>query len=147
MNDELDPKLQEFEAKLRRLKPLTVAGSVSDRLERPKTGRLRSRLLFGVLVTAAIVLIVICLIPPSEPLPVSSPLPPPVEPVVIAPKPFPTMRQQLGQLLDEMRVAKGPEEKQAEYPVVEIAVCNSPVSTVNPPFERTRWRIEEQLMF
>ena len=174
MTDDLDPKLQELEAKLRRLKPLAVGcrppgGNVGDsrlRCRVPHTTARRSvaylRTAYILGATAATILVLVWLLPQNPP----QPLPPIVEPMIVANElpsalcrlpsntmPSPTMRQQLAELLDEMNVAELPTVK-PEYPVVEIVVQTESVSRYTGTengrpqqrFERTRWRYDEEML-
>jgi len=168
MTDELDPKLQDFEAKLRRMKPLESekvgclppGGNVGDsRLwsgERPPNfqcgvphATARRSVAYQpvcVLVAAAAVLAIICLIPQPNTIPLTPPasnlqsepssLQPPASSLAL--------RQQLALLLDEMAVANPVAETKPEYPVVEIVVCDSPLPrNVAPSFGRMRLRGDE----
>ena len=168
MTTELDPKLRKFEAKLRQLKPLDVArhsrasGNPDNRLC-SLDSRLRGndgvfahywhRIAGYVLATTVTAVLVIVWFTPQP-----QPLPPHVEPTIVAvvavpqsfPTTSPTMRQQLAALLDEMNVANPIAETKPVYPVVEIVVCDAPPkATVPVPRERVRFRGAEQalLMF
>ena len=150
MTDELDPKLRELEAKLRRLKPATANVQRHRRHSRWLPSVAVCRLLSAVSLTATTVLVLVCLIPQRQPTVTVSV----VESVAVAdPVPqyqaaFPTMRQQLTQLLDEMDVADQSAAKTPEYPVIEIVVRNSPAQqSVVPPFRRWRWEEYDLIMF
>jgi hypothetical protein len=124
MTAELDPKLRDFEAKLRRLKPLASRSGVPAKWTLAKFAAV-CRLPSAVCAAAVILLAIVCLIPRQQP----QPVPPMVElaiPVAVktVSEELPTMRQQLAQLLDEMNVADAVPEKKPVYPVVEIAVCD-----------------------
>ena len=142
MNDELNPKLREFEAKLRKLRPLDV----SPPFCRPPRRR-NVYVLAAASTVAAVVLAVVCLVPPPKE-PVSLPSPPQIEPAVaVVPAKGLTIRQQLTQLLGEMNIATPIAEKRPEYPVVEIAVCNAPPpKIVESSVGRLPLRREEQML-
>ena len=131
MTDDLDPKLRDFESKLRRLKPLSRDGrrQTADGSRFRRHSRVFRRY---ILATAVTVLAIVCLLPQRQPQPspVSSPMTgEPVAPVVLVAvsvsEKLPTMRQQLTQLLGEIDVADAVPEKPPVYPVVEIAVCET----------------------
>ena len=134
MTDELDPKLREFEAKLRRLKPYSADGRRQTADGRRQFVGGRRRKFVVVCVAAAIVLLVICLIPvllpPSNPPSAVSSADYRLPSAVSSADchlPSQSLRQQLVQLLDEMNVANPIAETKPEYPVVEIVVCDSPI--------------------
>lgn len=145
MNDELDPKLQEFEAKLRRLKPYSVPPP-----SRPP--RDWKRMIVYALATTATALIVWLATSPQEPGAFSEPGASPPGDVALSrgsalrglTPPARSMREQLKQLLDEMDVADPVAEKKPKYPVIEIAVSDAPPKeNISPPFERLRLRFDE----
>ncbi len=133
MNDELDPKLQEFEAKLRRLKPYSVPPP-----SRPP--RDWKRMIVYALATTTTAIAIVCMTSPQEPGGIQEPgvsapgcvvfskvptirgLTPPALEMLTPPALAPTMRQQLQLLLDEMEVAHPVAERKPEYSVVEIAI-------------------------
>jgi len=156
MTDDLDPKLREFEAKLRRLKPLQVGcrppgGNVGD--SRPAPGRridvpvgyrrpIARRSIAYLLTAAVAVLALVCLLPLQQPPEQASE---PLLPSAVSCLPSPSMRQQLAELLDEMNVAELPTVK-PEYPVVEIVVQTTAPQIATPTFERIRWRMDEEML-
>jgi len=160
MPNDLDPKLRELEAQLRRLKPFRRDG----RRQSADSRRLR-RIVAAVITTAATVLILVCLYPQPPVLPpVFQPIPESVLvattdplPSAVCRLPSPSMRQQLTELLDEMTVADPIAEKQPIYPVVEIAVCAEGVRRQElgdrsleagvRRWEHTRWQMEDLTMF
>ena len=166
MNDELDPKLREFEAKLRRLKPFCEDGrrlELDGSRQTADGSRFFSRysgvlLRYALPTAAAIVLAVVYLIPQPHPavcrLPTADFNPPSAvnnepstvfhPPSAVCRLPSATLRQQLAQLLDEMTVANPVAETKPEYQVVEIVVCNSPAPrVVAPSFGQMRFRGDE----
>jgi len=130
MNDELNPKLREFEEKLRRLKPLDVA---SLRLKTGVPAKCRweraVRPIVYALLTTAAALVIVCLIPQPHTEHIAPPRPTP-QASRSTPYAFPTMRQQLAQLFDEMNVAAPIAETKPEYRVVEIVVCDAPPTAI-----------------
>ena len=158
MTTELDPKLREFETKLRQLKPLAVAsrneqqpiraatgrsrlqsqpsGCGSDSLSSPGGRRPIYRIAAYALATATAATVIVWLTPQPQPLPVLPQVEPTIVAVVAVPTPLPTasptMRQQLAALLDEMNVADPIAETKPVYPVVEIVVCDAPPKATVP---------------
>ena len=171
MTDELDPKLRELEAKLRRLKPFVGDGrrQTADGSRRKRCGSISAAVCgqpSAVLATAATILALVWWFPQQPPtqqgLPIAyqtildtmtaattDPLLPSAVcrlPSSACRLPSPNMRQQLAQLLDEMNVAELPMVAKREYPVVEIVVQTSPPPMDMPTLERMRWRFDEQML-
>jgi antitoxin (DNA-binding transcriptional repressor) of toxin-antitoxin stability system len=127
MTEDLDPKLQEFESKLRRLKPLECESLRPLRLcGKNKNYRRGAKYAKGAAwfcATAIAVLVIVCLIP--EPQSVV----PKVEQIVVNEPPItpPTIRQQLTQMIDEMYAGVPITDTKPVYPVVEIVVCDASV--------------------
>ena len=145
MTDKLDPKLQEFEAKLRRLKPLDVSRQKRGWSAAQSPGSGAYRIAAYALAAATAAMVIVWLTPQPQPLLVLPQIEPTVVAAVTVPKPLtttsPTMRQQLAALLDEMNVADPIAETKPVYSVVEIVVCNAPPkATVLLPVERVRFR-------
>ena len=158
MTDDLPPKLREFEAKLRQLKPfcLTTENTENARRARRNVPNLRvfrepsvPSVVKIALATAATILALVWLFPQPQPTEqVSVPLLPSAvcrlpSPVAADPLPSSNMRQQLAELLDEMNVAELQTVAKREYPVVEIVVQTNPPQVVTPMGERIRWRWDE----
>jgi len=163
MTDDLPPKLREFEAKLRQLKPLEPSFVPFVEPLRPswldfttkstKVSQRAQRRIIAVLATAATILAIVWLIPQQQPTEqvihiTSQPIPETAEllPSAISPLPSSNMRQQLAELLDEMNVAELQTVAKREYPVVEIVVQTNPPQIVMPMGERMRWRWEEEML-
>ena len=142
MTEKLNPKLQEFEAKLRQLKPLNT----SIPLQRPsRFYRFHNWHRIAACVLAITAIVIVWLTPRPQPLPVLPQIEPTVVAAVAIPKPFPTVRQQFAQLLDEMNVADPIAEMKPVYSVIEIVVCNTLPEPIAPlPIERLRFRMLEQ---
>ncbi|MCL2004944.1 MAG: hypothetical protein FWG73_02160 [Planctomycetaceae bacterium] len=126
MTDELNPKLREFEAKLRQLKPLDVV-RCAKRTADCRRPSFRPRIAAYALATATLAILVVCLLPQPQPVQTQ------FEPAVVlatAPQALPTtspsIRQQFAQLLDELYVANSIAAAKPSYPVVEIVVCDAP---------------------
>ncbi len=141
MTDELDPKLREFETRLRRLKPYCVSPS------RPP--RDWKRIIACTLATTATALAIVCMTPTSQD-PSGAPSggiassKVPLHQGLTPPAPASTMRQQLTRLLAEMDVTNPVAERKPEYPVIEIAVNDAPPKeNISPPFERLRLRFDD----
>jgi hypothetical protein len=163
MTDDLDPKLRELEANLRRLKPFRGDGR-RQTADRSNFSRYTGVVRRYVLATSAIVLFVVCLIPQREPQlpePTVVAIPDSLLPSAVCPlpsdtMPSPTMRQQLTELLAEMNVAELSTVAKVEYPVVEIVVQAESVSRYSGTengrpqkfsFRRTLYDEEMLMMF
>ena len=145
MTDELDPKLQELESQLRRLKPARRDGR-----RQTADGRRLRRIIYALVTTAALAFVVVFQIQqPREPATVS-PVITDSLPSAVCRLPSNSLRQQLAELLDEMTVADSIAEKQPVYPVVEIAVCQEGgrrQETGVRRWEHARWQMEYLTMF
>jgi len=118
MTDELDPKLRELEAKLRRLKPFVGDGRLQT-ADRSRFSRYTGVVSRYILATAATVLVLVWLFPQKPP---TEQVFEPLLPSAVCRLPSANMRQQLAELLDEMNVAELPAATKPVYPVVEIVV-------------------------
>jgi len=156
MTDDLDPKLREFEAKLRQLRPF-VEDSRRQTADGSRFSRYTGIVPRCIAATAATVLALIWLIPQPQPTEqvlhiTSQPIPEIADllPSAVCRPPSPNMRQQLAELLDEMNVAELPTVAKQEYPVVKIVVQTNPPQVVTPMVmpmgEHMRWRVDEDML-